>query len=177
MDKKSLAIAYSMAKRAKKMADGGVVDSDDNMKSKMEEHGLTDAADAWLDDPSEYADGGQAVAYDPKAVPKPPSQSDADKMKAIFGAEGGMACADRAYQKMSKGGMVANGGDDDLDDMADGKPNNFDDLALRDDLEFSETAANSGDELGDAQEDEDRHDMVSRIMRSERAKDKLPKAR
>lgn len=82
-------------------------------------------------------------------------------------------------RKMSKGGMIANGGDDDLDQMADGKPNNFDDLALRDDdMEDAEyTGANSGDELGNAKEDHDRSDMVSRIMASRRLKDRLPKVR
>lgn len=77
----------------------------------------------------------------------------------------------------SQGGKVANGGDDDLDMMADGKPNNFDDLALRDDLESSYDGSNAGDHLGNDQEDSDRKDMVSRIMASERKKDKLPKVR
>ena len=40
-------------------------------------------------------------------------------------------------QHYSNGGIVANGGEDDLDEMADGKPNNFDDLSMRDDLESS----------------------------------------
>ncbi len=72
---------------------------------------------------------------------------------------------------MSKGGMIAN----DLDPIADEEPNEFDDLALNDDLEFHDTGANSGDELGDHQEDEDRRDLVSRIMRSRKLKDKMPR--
>ena len=64
----------------------------------------------------------------------------------------------------SKGGKVSN--QDELE--ADFSPNEFDDLHLRDNLEQHDTGANSGDELGDAQEDEDRHDIVSRIMRSRR---------
>jgi hypothetical protein len=83
---------------------------------------------------------------------------------------------DRVMRKRySKGGMIANGGDDDLDQMADGDPNNFDDLALRDHLESSYTGKNSGDELGDEQEDEDRHDMVARIMKSRAKKDRMPR--
>jgi hypothetical protein len=78
-------------------------------------------------------------------------------------------------KKMSEGGMVANGGDDDLETMADGKPNNFDDLALRDDLESSYTGANSGDERGNAQEDMDRRDAVSRIMRQRKMKQSNPR--
>lgn len=78
-------------------------------------------------------------------------------------------------KKMSKGGMVANGGDDDLDSMADSNPNNFDDLALRDELESSYTEANSGDDLGNAQEDMDRRDTVSRIMRQRKMKQSNPR--
>lgn len=80
---------------------------------------------------------------------------------------------DRAIEHMyaeggcmySEGGMVADGGDADMSEMADGKPNNFDDLALRDGLEEHYTGVNSGDEHGNAQEDEDRHDIVARVMR------------
>lgn len=71
----------------------------------------------------------------------------------------------KRMKKYSKGGMVANGGDDDLDMLADSNPDNFDDLALDDDLEFSYTGKNSGDELGNDQEDMDRRDTVARIMR------------
>lgn len=95
-------------------------------------------------------------------------------------AEGGEMhgdMVDRIMQRRcySKGGMVANGGDADLDEMADGRDNNFDDLALRDDLEFAYTGANSGDELGNEQEDQDRHDIVARIMRSRAKKDRNPR--
>lgn len=75
----------------------------------------------------------------------------------------------------SEGGQVANGGDDDLDRMADGAPNNFDDLALRDDLESSYDGDNAGDHLGNEQEDEDRHDIVKRIMKSQAKKDRMPR--
>lgn len=49
-------------------------------------------------------------------------------------------------RKMSQGGKVAN----EQGSGVDGLPNEFDDLALRDDLEFSYTGANSGDERGDS---------------------------
>jgi hypothetical protein len=84
-------------------------------------------------------------------------------------------------QHYSEGGMVANKNQgvssEDLDAMADGRQNEMDDLALRDHLEMSETGANSGDELGDKQEDMDRKDIVSRIMASRRKKDRLPNPR
>ena len=67
-------------------------------------------------------------------------------------------------RRMSEGGKVANTDEPTADFM----PNEFDDLHLRDDLEQNYTAANSGDELSDDQEDADRHDIVSRIMASRR---------
>ena len=60
-----------------------------------------------------------------------------------------------ATRMFSRGGMVADhmqSADEVDEDMEGG----FDELAKDDELEFSETGANSGDELGDAQEDEDR---------------------
>lgn len=70
----------------------------------------------------------------------------------------------------SHGGKVSN------EDMpiADSEEAEYDDLEKDDDLEFHDTGANSGDELGDKQEDEDRHDIVSRIMKSRKKKDRLP---
>lgn len=76
----------------------------------------------------------------------------------------------------SRGGMIANeSGIGKLSQMADGKPNQFDDLALRDELESAYTGANSGDELGNEQEDHDRNDIVARIMASRRKKDRMPR--
>lgn len=90
-----------------------------------------------------------------------------------------MDMVDRIMKKRqmhySKGGMIANGGEDDLERMADGQRNNFDDLALRDDLESSYTGANSGDELSSDREDHDRADIVARIMSSRRKKDRMPR--
>ncbi len=72
----------------------------------------------------------------------------------------------------SKGGQVAN--DTGMGMEADKLPNQFDDLVLRDDLEQHYTGANSGDEIGDKQEDEDRRDVIAQIMKSRRKKDRLP---
>lgn len=82
-----------------------------------------------------------------------------------------MAQRQRSY---SKGGRVANSGMGDLDDMADGQPNNFDDLSLRDDLESSNSGANDGDDLGNAREDKDRRDIVARIMASRAKRGRMP---
>jgi len=70
----------------------------------------------------------------------------------------------------SHGGKVANRSEVE----ADFEPNEFDDLSKDDDLEQHYTGANSGDEIGDVQEDEDRHDIIERIMRSRRKKDRMP---
>lgn len=73
--------------------------------------------------------------------------------------------------KYSKGGMVAN----ETPITAGFKPNEFDDLALRDDIESSYTGENSGDDLGSMEEDDRRRDIVSRVMRSRMKKDRLPR--
>jgi len=76
----------------------------------------------------------------------------------------------------SEGGQVANeesGESTDEPTMAKASGNEVDDLALRDDLEFKSTGANAGDENDDAQENHDREDMVSRIIRSRSKKDRM----
>ena len=79
-------------------------------------------------------------------------------------------------EMMSEGGMVANGGDDDLDKLADGKPAEFDDLVLDDHLESHYgDDDNAGDALGNKQEDEDRADIISRIMRQRSMKQRNPR--
>lgn len=82
----------------------------------------------------------------------------------------------RIMKKYSKGGMVANGGDDDANELADSDPAEFDDLALRDELESTYgNDNNSGDALGNARTDEDNHDTVSRIMRQRKMRQSNPK--
>lgn len=121
--KQSLAIAYAMKRKAKKMAEGGFV------------------SDNYQDDEDEMDMVGQIM-----------------KQKE---------------QHLSEGGMVANSDKPE----ADFEPNEFDDLHLRDDLEFSETEKNSGDDLSDSQENHDREDMISEIMKQRSLKDRLPRTR
>lgn len=68
----------------------------------------------------------------------------------------------------SKGGQVANA----VPRIGGSGDNNFDDLYLRDDdMEDADyTGENSGDEVGNEGEDERRHDIVSRIMKSRNKK-------
>lgn len=146
--RQSIAIAYAMAKKhkAEKEACGGM----------MAEGGMVSGEQSSC---TEHC-------VQPCAIHEQGSGYDHDMVSRI------MAKREKMY---SEGGMVANGGEDDLDKLADGRPNEFDDLALRDDLESSYTAANSGDELGDSREDADREDIVSRIMRSRSKRDRMPR--
>ncbi len=75
-------------------------------------------------------------------------------------------------QMYSKGGRVAN--DDHAFEYEFEEPANHDDLSRRDNLSFAYTGANSGDELGDERLDHDNNDIVSRVMKSRRKKDRLP---
>lgn len=73
-------------------------------------------------------------------------------------------------QTFSQGGRVANAdhGVND-EDLAGFSPNEFDDLTLRDDLEQHYTAANSGDNLGNARTEQDQEDDVARIMKKRKS--------
>ncbi len=73
-------------------------------------------------------------------------------------------------KKYSEGGQIAN----ETPLVADFEDNQFDDLVKRDDIESSYTAKNSGDELGNRQKEEDERDIVARIMKSRRLKDRMP---
>lgn len=143
--KQSIAIAYNTAKRAQSKAMGGSCDASCGEQCTVH--------------PKAYADGGEADS--PEMQPTPVLGSgDKDDMVGRVMAK-----------RMSKGGEVANGpGEKAAEEMDD-----FDDLSKDDTLEFSYTGENSGDELGDAQEDDDRKDIVSRIMRSRAKKDRNPR--
>lgn len=190
----SLAIAYAMKKKAKKMAMGGQItdnyqhehdDVDGGTIGKMKEqesgfvkHQGNDVKrdmmamredERKLNQHGEIEEGPQGAYMAAGGIIEGNYQSKDHEMDMV-----GKIMKQR--QKMfSKGGMVANGGEDELSHMADGKPNNFDDLALRDDLDFSYDGANSGDEIGNAREDHDRSDIVAKIMASRRKKDKMPR--
>jgi hypothetical protein len=142
------------------------------------------------------ADGGDVDSDQSQTPPpKPVAPVDPDKLKSmgmdIFKAEGGEIEsfeheeeADPANEMikrimMAKGGVVErDGGEDKLSEMADSDPNEFDDMALDDHLDDATyTGENSGDEHGDAQEDHDRADIISRIMKSRAKKDRLPNPR
>ena len=81
--------------------------------------------------------------------------------------DGSEGIVDRIMKRFSKGGEVAN----DTPVTADFEDNQFDDLVKDDNEETSYV----DDGPGDMQEDDDRHDIVSRIMRSNKKKDRMPR--
>lgn len=145
-----LAMAYGMKKKAKNMAKGGM-SCQDCASGKCMKHG------------GMMAEGGDVEMRGVRDSERH-EKDDADMVSRIM------------RKRMSEGGRVANEEHGpDQDDLADFSPNEFDVLELEDGLKDHDTAANSGDELGDAQEDEDREDMISRIMKSRRMKDRNPR--
>lgn len=147
----SMAVAYNMMKRK---------------KSPCEEHGATGCE---MCSGGNMAEGGEVLDDTPQPT-KAESDMAAAMRKAFHKANGGMV--ERVMKKhYSKGGMVAN--DDKI--LVDFEDNAFDDLANRDELEEHYTGANSGDEIGDDQEDDDRRDIISRVMRSRAKKDRMPR--
>lgn len=100
-----------------------------------------------------YAGGGDVM----KELP-------AKKQEPLPEEHGG-DMVDRILSKcMSEGGMVAN----EQGERADEMPNEFDDLALRDDLDSEYDASNSGDDRGSKLNQEE--DMQDRILRKRSAK-------
>lgn len=141
MKRPNLAVAFAMKKKRKKMAEGGDV----MMPLPKKDHEP-------LPDDQMYAEGGDVEMGE---------QSKAHEMDMV----------DRIMMKhmpkdepvyMSEGGRVANEDGPHPDEL----PNEFDDLALRDNLKFSYDAKNSGDEMGSKlNQEDDGEDMVARIMK------------
>lgn len=153
-----MAVKYAMMKRAKKMnhggdcyADGGNVKDEDVHKDPMAvEKSIKKAFKG------PFAHGGEVDQEDIDMAEM--EDMDDDMIEAIM------------RKRYSKGGKVAN----DTPPMVDSEKADYDDLALRDDLEFDYTGENSGDELGNEKLDEDDRDLVAAIMKSRKKKDKLP---
>lgn len=177
----SLAIAYAMKKKKKchggEMAHGGDVEMDmveENPQPVMSPmaKGMKKAFHA-----PGYAEGGE-VEEEMKSGHEPmPCEKCGHVAKHAVENQGMGEEEDmigrimKKRQMFSKGGQVAN----EDEPMADSEPAEYDDLVKEDGLEFHETGENSGDEIGDDEEDEDRKDVVSRIMKSRKKKDKMPR--
>lgn len=180
----SLAIAYAMKKKAKKMAEGGMLTND----------GYQSECSADCNDPShEHLDpqanmhvshegdvkrpNGMAMEQDDKMLnqhgedeigPEGRHMAHGGQMEPMHGEQGpehDMDMVDHIMKKRqmmySEGGKVANDTHEFEADFED--PNKFDVLPMEDDLESSYTGKNSGDELGN-EWDANHHDMVDEIM-------------
>lgn len=180
-DGKSLSLAYALKKRAsKKMAMGGAAcdtppcppaPSSRRERAMMAFGGEARAEtedDRMLNQHGDEEVGAEGTADDNEAEPdrmvEHPVENQADVEDMV-----GKIMAQRG-KHFSEGGEVAN--DDEI--TAGFLPNEFDDLALRDGLEQSYTGANSGDELGNASEEERRRAMVAEIMRGRRGRERMP---
>jgi hypothetical protein len=165
--KQSLAIAYAMKRKAKKMAGGGFIakeeaeyDPTQNPPDVHDERAMVED-DRDLNQHGEIEEGPQGMDY---AMGGEAEVSDAQMLDMVGRI---MAQRQRMY---SKGGRVAN----DTPPEADSERADYDELPAEDELEFHDTGANSGDELDDAREDHDRRDIVSRIMKSRGKRDRMP---
>lgn len=194
--KQSLAIAYSM--KRKKKASGGTVESGDpqmnyskggmpkpmskggNPYSEMEDSKRKNmaaggfigshqpAAHASCNNPAHAHLDEQAPGYAPLTDPmsEPTEQGLTESGQQSDAHDMDMIGRIMHKRKMSQGGKVANDTEEGV--AADELPNEFDDLVLRDGLEFKDTGANSGDEIS---HDEDyKNDPVSRAMMKRKAK-------
>lgn len=174
--KQSLAIAYSMKKKAKKMADGGSVGP--TLGSIINYPGSSTTAPS---KPKGYAEGGEVEQeeHDPEydqyrlmARSEEPHEMEMENQIHDMNKHGLVDRIMAKRQMMSEGGKVAN----DTPITAGFDSNDFDDLVHRDDLESTYgDDDNAGDELGNAQEDHDRSDIIARIMRSRAKKDRMPR--
>lgn len=154
----SMAIKYAMGKKARKMADGGEVKP------------VVDPEKAKL-----------AAASMRKAFGSSDTPDKADPVSGDYAKGGSVECmACKGGTCMEHGGMVdrimakrmAQGGEV----MADEESNDFDYLdqkGMAHDADY--TGANSGDEHGNEEMDENDRDLISRIMRSRAKKDKMPR--
>jgi hypothetical protein len=200
MSAQSLALAYAMKKRAKKalgreacdagcpgcpkckggmMAEGGEVDSGPSISdffSSKEERDQKKAEQGRKD----------PINYDTR-IGKFATGGFVEEEKASGYPESEYVQADEPAEMIGQnahGGMIED--DDDLIDrimksrkgepVADFEQNDFDELDQTSaGHEADYTGENSGDEDGDAAEDEDRRDIVSRIMKSRAKKDRMPR--
>lgn len=94
-----------------------------------------------------------------------------DEMEAK--AHGGDIVSRVMAKKYSHGGVVSNEGQAMPSKQAGSKPREFDYLVLEGGPES--TQKDYGDHLGNAREEHDRHDIVSRVMHSLAKKGKMPK--
>lgn len=153
--KNSLAIAYAMKRKSKKMANGGMMEDEARRKAQYS------------------IDGSEAH------IMSPMTPEESDKRMNEYEDHSDDSLIHRIMRKrnaMAHGGIIA--------DEGMGEPSSHPDQSLADydylssgDLDDSSTnsGAADGDFLGNSQEDEDRKDMVKKIMRQRSMKQSNPR--
>ncbi len=173
--KQSLAIAYAMKRKAKKMAGGGFVQGEEasGYHSMPEEHEMHNES-AMMEDDKDLnqhevmAHAGMPEEHEVDVQMEAPKDDFSEEDRLAYGDVVGRIM----HRRMSEGGKVANATPPD----AEFESNEFDDLVKDDDLHSTYGQDdNAGDALGNAQEDEDRRDIVARIMRQRSMKQHNPR--
>lgn len=152
-------------------AEGGEVDDESTEPQPMAVSGannkaaeMTKSMRSAFNYDKDYAEGGfvkeeEASGY--HGMPEEPYHYGDDMVRDI------MMSRAKGY---SMGGKVAN---DDSPDV-DSKPAEYDDLVKDDNLEFHDTEANSGDDLGNEEHDREDRDDIDEIMASRKKKGRMP---
>lgn len=163
----SLAVQYAMRKK-QMMAQGGACQAHGTQMCKMchggkmmAEGGFVEEEEASGYEPMPQENRELYVEHPVENQEFPSEEEDFDMVDRIM---------KRRATGYSEGGKVSN----DTSPMADFEENQFDDLVKDDDLEQHYTGENSGDQVGNAQKEEDEKDVVARIMKSRRMRDRMP---
>ena len=164
--KQSLAIAYSMKRKAAhKKAHGGEIHHEE-------------LESGYLPEPKEHEIHNAAALHeDEKDINEHLGPDSHDLESHPLMAHGGDIVAKIMHKRkmMAHGGVVADEGEGDLEEMVDHDKNDFDYLSMGDlDDSTSNSGEADGDYDGDAREDHDRHDIVAKIMKA-RAKQHNPR--
>ena len=171
--KQSLASAYATKRQPQKMSDGGFIEKE-NASGYVDHNGdlvrvvrkATEEDMRTLGQHGAEEQGPEGVAMSEGGFITDNEQSEDHELDMV-----GRVMKQR-QEHFSEGGRVANA----TPIEADFKENEFDDLVLRDDLESTNGEDdNSGDALGNKQEDEDKADVISRIMRQRSMKQRNPR--
>lgn len=155
--KQSLAIAYAMKKKSKKMAHGGMMEDEARRKAQYS----MDGNEAHIEVPMTHEESSHRMSdFEDKTMG---NDDDADMITRIM----------HKRKMMAEGGPVVA---DEMGEQSDDHSADFDYLSIGDlDDSTTNSGAADGDELGNHVEDEDRRDIVSRIMKSRSKKDRMPK--
>lgn len=170
-------VADSLHKAFGNYAEGGTIGDEDKESARIKalmphpysEGGAVEEDDRMLNQHGEYEVGAEGMDEDNEHHAEkmyPHAEENQDDHEDMVGR-----IIKQRAKHYSHGGQVAN----DTPIRADFEDNQFDYLVKDDDLEQHYTGANSGDEIGNDQEDEDRRDIVHRIMKSRSKKDRMPR--